>query len=162
MRNCSITPFSAVPSAMSWNSSAQSMPTPSTGCPPSATEIMRGGPGRRCVVLMNQSSRDDTLPGVRPSPGPDRGAVSHQSSRDKRTKRSLPGSTVRREGSAISEQYVGRQFVGMDLHRRRSVLVRMTESGQQLETVRISNDPEYLQQVMAQGIGKVAARGVAV
>jgi len=53
------------------------------------------------------------------------------------------------EEAPVSEQYVGRQFVGMDLHRRRSVLVRMTESGQQLETVRISNDPEYLRQVMA-------------
>jgi hypothetical protein len=37
----------------------------------------------------------------------------------------------------------------MDLHRRRSVLVRMTETGQQLETVRVSNAPEYLRQVMA-------------
>jgi transposase len=37
----------------------------------------------------------------------------------------------------------------MDLHRRRSVLVRMTETGEHLETVRISNDPEYLRQVMA-------------
>src|SRR5437763_4309735 len=37
----------------------------------------------------------------------------------------------------------------MDLHRRRSVLVRMTETGQRLETVRISNYPEYLGQVMA-------------
>ncbi len=39
--------------------------------------------------------------------------------------------------------------MGMDLHRRRSVLVRMTDTGEQLETVRISNDPEYLQQVMS-------------
>src|SRR5437763_7473344 len=37
----------------------------------------------------------------------------------------------------------------MDLHRRRSVLVRMTEAGEHLETVRISNDPEYLRAVMA-------------
>src|SRR5215218_9290456 len=38
----------------------------------------------------------------------------------------------------------------MDLHRRRSVLVRMAaETGEQLETVRIANDPEYLRQVMA-------------
>jgi transposase len=37
----------------------------------------------------------------------------------------------------------------MDLHRRRSVLVRMTESGEHLETVRISNDRDYLRQVMA-------------
>ena len=49
----------------------------------------------------------------------------------------------------MSEQYVGHQIVGMDLHRRRSVLVRMTDCGEQLETVRISNDPEYLQAVMA-------------
>jgi len=49
----------------------------------------------------------------------------------------------------VSESYEGRQFVGIDLHRRRSVLVRMTETGARLETVRISNDPEYLRQVMA-------------
>jgi transposase len=49
----------------------------------------------------------------------------------------------------VSEVYAGRQIVGMDLHRRRSVLVRMTEAGERLETVRISNDPEYLRQVMA-------------
>jgi transposase len=49
----------------------------------------------------------------------------------------------------VSESYEGRQIVGMDLHRRRSVLVRMTEAGERLETVQISNDPEYLRQVMA-------------
>jgi transposase len=50
----------------------------------------------------------------------------------------------------VSESYEGRQIVGIDLHRRRSVLVRMAaDTGEQLETVRISNDPEYLQQVMA-------------
>jgi transposase len=49
----------------------------------------------------------------------------------------------------VSGAYEGKQIVGMDLHRRRSVLVRMTESGQALETVRISNDPDYLRQVMA-------------
>ena len=38
----------------------------------------------------------------------------------------------------VSEFYEGRQFVGMDLHRRRSVMVRMTETGEHLETVRIS------------------------
>ena len=47
----------------------------------------------------------------------------------------------------MSGAYAGRQIVGMDLHRRRSVLVRMTDTGEQLETVRISNDPEYLRQV---------------
>ena len=49
----------------------------------------------------------------------------------------------------MSGAYEGQQIVGMDLHRRRSVLVRMTETGEHLETVRISNDPEYLRQVMA-------------
>ncbi|MGH3824970.1 MAG: hypothetical protein ACRDRA_19350, partial [Pseudonocardiaceae bacterium] len=49
----------------------------------------------------------------------------------------------------MSEVYAGKQIVGMDLHRRRLVLVRMTESGEHLETVRISNDPEYLRAVMA-------------
>ena len=49
----------------------------------------------------------------------------------------------------MSEQYEGRQFVGMDLHRRRSVLVRMTESGDPLETVRIVNDRDALAAVMA-------------
>src|SRR3954469_4918116 len=49
----------------------------------------------------------------------------------------------------MSEQYAGRQIVGIDLHRRRSVLVRMTETGEALETMRISNDPNYLRQVMA-------------
>jgi len=39
----------------------------------------------------------------------------------------------------VSEHYAGRQIVGMDLHRRRSVLVRMTDTGEQLETIRISN-----------------------
>jgi transposase len=33
------------------------------------------------------------------------------------------------------------QYVGIDLHRRRSVIVRRTESGETLETVRIDNDP---------------------
>jgi hypothetical protein len=33
------------------------------------------------------------------------------------------------------------QYVGIDLHRRRSVIVRRNEAGQTLETVRIDNDP---------------------
>ena len=38
------------------------------------------------------------------------------------------------------ESYAGRQFVGIDLHRRRTVIVRTTEAGEVLETVRIVND----------------------
>jgi transposase len=48
----------------------------------------------------------------------------------------------------VSEAYAGRQVVGIDLHRRRSVIVRMTESGERLETVRILNDRDRLAEVM--------------
>ena len=50
----------------------------------------------------------------------------------------------------MNEAYDGQQFVGIDLHRRRSVLVRMTESGEHLDAVRIMNDPYALAAVMAQ------------
>jgi transposase len=39
---------------------------------------------------------------------------------------------------------VEKQYVGIDLHRRRSVIVRMTEDGEVLECVRIVNDPVAL------------------
>ena len=42
------------------------------------------------------------------------------------------------------EAYDGPQFVGMDLHRRRSVLVRMTGDGKKLGTARIANSPARL------------------
>ena len=41
----------------------------------------------------------------------------------------------------MTEAYDGREVVGMDLHRRRSVLVRMTGDGQKLGTARITNSP---------------------
>jgi len=47
------------------------------------------------------------------------------------------------------EGYVGRQFVGIDLHRRRSVIVRTTATGEVLETVRIVNDVDRLTEVIA-------------
>ncbi|MDQ3680369.1 MAG: IS110 family transposase, partial [Actinomycetota bacterium] len=34
-----------------------------------------------------------------------------------------------------------REYVGIDLHRRRSVIVRMAGDGTVLDTVRIDNDP---------------------
>jgi transposase len=43
------------------------------------------------------------------------------------------------------DEYDGRQFVGIDLHRQRSVIVRQTEAGEQLSAVRIVNDPVTLQ-----------------
>jgi transposase len=49
----------------------------------------------------------------------------------------------------MTEAYDGRQVVGMDLHRRRSVLVRMTEDGRKLETVRIASSPAALRAVIA-------------
>jgi hypothetical protein len=39
----------------------------------------------------------------------------------------------------MTEAYDGRQVVEIDLHRRRSVIARMTEDGRKLETVRITN-----------------------
>jgi hypothetical protein len=45
--------------------------------------------------------------------------------------------------------YDGRQVVGMDLHRRRSVLVRMTEDGRRLGTARITNSPSELRREIA-------------
>ena len=45
--------------------------------------------------------------------------------------------------------YDGRQVAGMDLHRRRSVLVRMTMDGRKLETARIENSPAALRGVLA-------------
>jgi hypothetical protein len=54
------------------------------------------------------------------------------------------------EGRPLVSEYDGRQFVGIDLHRRRTVIVRHTESGEQLDCVRITNDPLSL----AREIGK--------
>lgn len=49
----------------------------------------------------------------------------------------------------MDEQPVAdRQIVGMDLHRRRSVLVRMNQDGERLETVRVVNDVERLAAVI--------------
>jgi transposase len=46
-------------------------------------------------------------------------------------------------------EYAGRQYVGIDLHRRRSVIVRQTEQGELLESVRIDNDPVALSMEIA-------------
>ena len=45
-------------------------------------------------------------------------------------------------------EYAGRQFVGIDLHRRRSVIVRTTAQGEALEAVRIVNDVDRLNSVI--------------
>ena len=48
------------------------------------------------------------------------------------------------DGRPLVEAYDGPQIVGMDLHRRRSVLVRMSEDGGELGTARITNSPARL------------------
>src|ERR671932_1997004 len=47
------------------------------------------------------------------------------------------------------EGYVGQQYVGIDLHRRRTVIVRTTVDGDVLETVRIANSPDTLAEVIS-------------
>jgi transposase len=49
----------------------------------------------------------------------------------------------------MEKAYDGRQVVGMDLHRRRSVLVRTTEDGRRLGMARITNSPEELRAQIA-------------
>jgi transposase len=51
------------------------------------------------------------------------------------------------------DEYDGRQYVGIDLHRRRSVIVRMSAEGERIgHVVRIDNDPfELAQQVGSWG-----------
>ena len=49
----------------------------------------------------------------------------------------------------MDASYDGRQVVGIDLHRRRSVIVRMTEDGRKLDTVRITNSPAALRREIA-------------
>jgi hypothetical protein len=51
---------------------------------------------------------------------------------------------LRRWKVPAESAYDGPQIVGMDLHRRRSVLVRMTPEGQRLATARIDNAPDKL------------------
>src|SRR5215210_8975357 len=57
-------------------------------------------------------------------------------------------SRQRRRRPLMSE-YAGQQFVGIDLHRRRSVIVRTTDAGERLETARILNDVDRLTSVIA-------------
>jgi transposase len=43
-----------------------------------------------------------------------------------------------------AEPYTGRQFVGVDLHSKRSVIVRLTEAGERISAVQVANDPVAL------------------
>ena len=44
---------------------------------------------------------------------------------------------------------MSREYVGIDLHRHRSVLVRRDDAGETLELVRIANDPVALAEVVS-------------
>jgi hypothetical protein len=49
----------------------------------------------------------------------------------------------------VSESYSGKQYVGIDVHRRHTVLVRMGEDGQRLGSmVRIPSTPPTLRAAM--------------
>ena len=48
------------------------------------------------------------------------------------------------------QEQVSRQFVGIDLHRRRSVIVRLDDAGKVLGTVRVDNDPVEFALAMAE------------
>jgi transposase len=48
------------------------------------------------------------------------------------------------EEAPVDVAYDGPQVVGLDLHRRRTVMVRMTPAGERLEAVRFASDPDVL------------------
>jgi hypothetical protein len=49
----------------------------------------------------------------------------------------------------VQQQTVSRQYVGIDLHRRRSVIVRMDSEGQVLGIDQVVNDPVELSMAVA-------------
>src|SRR6266496_326652 len=49
----------------------------------------------------------------------------------------------------VNAEYDGRQIVGIDLHRRRSVIVQMSPEGERLGKTRIENDPFALAEQVA-------------
>jgi hypothetical protein len=57
--------------------------------------------------------------------------------------------SIRRRRPVVFEAYGGQQFLGIDLHRRRSVIVRMSDAGESLGWERIVNGRDRLAEVMA-------------
>ena len=51
-------------------------------------------------------------------------------------------------------EYDGKQFVGIDVHRSRSVILRMTAEGERLDAVRIVNDPVALMAEVAKAVAQ--------
>jgi transposase len=62
----------------------------------------------------------------------------------------------------MSSGYDGQQIVGIDLHRRRSVLVRMTPAGERLGKARIINSPAALGAEIAKAMSPAGAAPEAV
>src|SRR4051812_36489619 len=60
----------------------------------------------------------------------------------------LTSSTKEAPVERYAAGYGGQQYVGIDLHRRRSVVVRTTDAGELLEAVQIANSPLALAEVM--------------
>ena len=71
---------------------------------------------------------------------PGSGTTERDNTRGRDTKR-----TSRKGGPAVQQQYVG-----IDLHRRRSVIVRMDADGEKLSTVKIDIDPVALGLALAE------------
>src|SRR3974377_1603197 len=98
-----------------------------------------------------------------------RSVVNRQGSsrrREPRVQGTLGGSqpTRKRKETLVENE---QQYVGIDRHRRRSVIVRMTESGEVLSTVQIDNDPVALAVAIAEagpgpggGLGATYGGGV--
>lgn len=53
------------------------------------------------------------------------------------------------------------QYVGIDLHRRRNVIVRRTEAGETLDTVRIDNDATALAEKVTKAGPHLSRRRIA-
>ena len=52
-----------------------------------------------------------------------------------------------KKGLRVQEQ----QYVGIDLHRRRSVIVRMNDAGEVLGVTKVANDPVQMSMAVAEG-----------
>ena len=60
----------------------------------------------------------------------------------------VPTPTRKRRKETLVERE--QEYVGIDLHRRRSVIVRMNETGEVLKVAKIDNDPVALAMAVAE------------
>ncbi len=86
-------------------------------------------PTKSVVASSRSKSKTQREPSRRPEPGV-------------RSTLGVAKPTRKRQKETPVEQE--QQYVGIDLHRRRSVIVRRNDAGETLETVRIDNDPVAL------------------